>query len=432
MNPRSLLTGLSTLLVSSALLASTHGSAAADPDYIRGVKLPDPHAPLTSWTAAQQYMPDEVSRHYGFPAWDGWMVLADELGDRLSQLGRAAMMHECFGTNAASAYLMSWAMCRTDFAALDLAKVEAELVAAGVAADERADTMTRIKRDYANAKAVVDKLDGEAPRDPGLQKLLTDVEAGKQEWAAYAAGHAPELALYGKLRDAVRSGKRNDPGFDGCDALTRPPFEKLVRSVAKKIPWETETLEDYMSYVTTTTEAFITTASWAACGYSIHPSMTGLLGQAVTVPAMHANLGWRTLALSKIAVDGYKPRFADSSYYLPDQGKTYVHLLGVDKGNGNPTFGEVKKLTKQDDELLISFKTAVAEDVCLRWETRYGEKQCAERGDVPDEYQPEAVPTAYSAGIKPNVSVMVQGGFPVEVYNKPKKKMLALFGVALK
>lgn len=432
MNPRCLLTGLSTLLVSGALLTSTHGSAAADPDYIQGVKLPDPRAPLASWTAAQQYMPDEVSRRYGFPSWDGWMVLADELGDRLSQLGRAAMMRECFGTNDASTYLMPWAMCRSDFAALDLAKVEAELVAAGVAADERASTMARIKQDYANAKAVVDRLDEEAKRDPGLQKLLNDVEAGKKEWAAYAAGHASEVALFAKLRDAVRSGKRNDPGFDGCDALTRPPFEKLVRAVAKKIPWETETLEDYMSYVTTTTEAYVTTAAWAACGYSIHPSMDRVLGQVVTVPAMSANLGWRSLALSKIAVDGYKPRFADASYYLRDEGKTYVRLLGVDKGNGNPTFGEVKKLTKQDDETTISFKTGIAEDVCLRWETRYGEKQCAERGDVPDESSPETVPTAYAAGLKPNLSVMVQGRFPVVVYNKAKKKVLALFGVALK
>lgn len=431
MNARSLLTGLSTLLASGALLASTHGSAAADPDYIRGVKLPDPHAPLTSWSAAQQYMPDEVSRRYGFPAWDGWMVLADELGDHLSQLGRAAMMHECFGTNDASRHLMSWAMCRTDFAAIDLTKVEAELVAAGVDDDERKHTMARVEQDYANAKAVVDKLDAEAKRDPGLQKLLNDVEAAKKEWAAYAAGHGTEIARYGKLRDAVRSGKRNDPGFDGCDALTRPPFEKLVRSVAKKIPWETETLEGYMSYVTATTEAYVTTASWAACGYSVHPSMDGLLGQAVTVPAMGANLGWRSLALGKIAVDGYKPRFADASYYLRDEGKTYVRLFGVDKG-GNPTFGEVKKLTKQDDETTISFKTGVAEDVCLRWETRYGEKQCAERGDVPDESSPETVPTAYAAALKPNVSVMVQGGFPVVVYNKPKQKVLALFGVALK
>lgn len=432
MNARSILTGLSTLLASGALLASTHGSAAADPDYIRGVKLPDPHAPLASWNAAQQYMPDEVSRRYGFPAWDGWMVLADELGDRLSQLGRAAMIRECFGTDDASRYLMSWAMCRTDFAALDLTKVEAELVAAGVAADEREGTMERIKQDYANAKAVVDKLDAEAPRDPGLQKLLKDVEAAKKEWAAFAAGHGAELTLYGKLRDAVRSHKRNDPGFDGCDALTRPPFEKLVRSVAKKIPWETETLEDYMSYVTTTPEAYVTTASWAACGYSIHPSMDGLLGQVVTVPASGANLGWRTVAMSKLTADGYKPRFADASYYLRDEGKHYVNLPGVDKGNGNPTFEEVKKLTKQDDEITLIFKTGVAEDVCLRWETRYGEKQCAERGDVPNESSPETVPAAYSAGIKPNVSVMVQGYFPVVVYNKAKKKVLALFGVALK
>ena len=109
-----------------------------------------------------------------------------------------------------------------------------------------------------------------------------------------------------------------------------------------------------------------------------------------------------------------------------------MRLLGVDKGNGNPTFGEVKKLTKQDDETTISFKTGIAEDVCLRWETRYGEKQCAERGDVPDESSPETVPTAYAAGLKPNLSVMVQGRFPVVVYNKAKKKVLALFGVAVK
>jgi hypothetical protein len=294
--------------------------------------------------------------------------------------------------------------------------------------------MRRLKEQYAVAKKIVDKLDAEAPRDKGLKKMLDDVDAAKKEWADYLAGHKAEVELYFKLRDAVRSGKRNDPAFDGCDKLTRPKFEKLVRSVAKTIPWDTETLAGFMYYMTQTTDAYITTNAWASCGYSIHPSMDANVVQAAFQQAFLVRHGWRTLAMGKLGAEGYKPRFADSSYYVRDVGTHVVQLLGVggSPNMGSPSFGEIKKMTVKDDEIVLSFKMGEIDGVCLRWETRYGEKQCAERGTVDNEVGDETIPVAYNAAVKKNVDIMVQVGFPVCVYNKPKKKMLAIFGVALK
>ncbi|HUQ07469.1 MAG TPA: hypothetical protein VM261_33480 [Kofleriaceae bacterium] len=417
--------------MSSALLVGSVGTAAANRE-LRAVEMPAKTAPITSWTPIQQLQLDGADP-YGYYHAAGFLALADELGDRLSHLGRASIVAQCFrGGNERNSEVLSWAICRDDFVALDLAKAEAEIVAAGVSQEDRERAMAWITEEHERAREVVATFDEAARTDRGLKKVRADVEAAKKEWAAYVGAHRADVELYLTLKDAVRTGKRNDPAFAGCDAKTRPRFEKHVRSVAKKIPWETDSLEGYMYYlVDGSIDGYITTVSWAACAFSVHPAADPVLAQAASTNVNLIRAGWRTVAIGKLSADDYKPRFDDSSFYLRrDDLSAYITHAGLSKSD-NPTWGEVKKVKKHDDELTIIFAMGQIEGGCLRWVTRRGEKECAERGDYENEVDPVDVPLAYAAGIKPGVSMKTGGPqFPMVVWKG--KKILAIFGVTLK
>ena len=82
--------------VLAALIPATAGA-----DTIENVKMPDKTAPFSSWTAVQQWMPflghaGNARSDYGYGNEAGWLVLADELGDKLSALGRASLVDMCF------------------------------------------------------------------------------------------------------------------------------------------------------------------------------------------------------------------------------------------------------------------------------------------------------------------------------------------------
>jgi len=98
------------------------------------VTKPDLKAPLMSWTPLQQWSPwdrDSSSRsEYGYGNQAANLLFADELGDKLSELGRASVVDLCFRESQYSAEAKStlnWALCGPDAKALDLKKLEGEL-----------------------------------------------------------------------------------------------------------------------------------------------------------------------------------------------------------------------------------------------------------------------------------------------------------------
>ncbi len=96
---------------------------------------PDAKAPVTSWTPVQQSMENLG----GYAGAFGRVVLADELGDKLSHLGRLTTIEICFkqygalGANAA----VQWAVCGDDVRAASLEKADAEMKAEGLSSGDR-------------------------------------------------------------------------------------------------------------------------------------------------------------------------------------------------------------------------------------------------------------------------------------------------------
>jgi hypothetical protein len=428
--------------------------AAADDAVISGDK-PDVKGPIMAWTATQQWMPYEARRSaasdYGYGSLAGHMLLADELGDKLSELGRASLVDRCFSeTNyqADAKSTLVWALCGPDAKALDLKKLESEL--ASVKPDEKAAVVARAKEIKDKSMKVGAAMDTAAKDDPGLQQLFKITDQSKAEWSAYIAKNKADFDRHLALKDAVRSGKSNNPGFKGCYEATKPGFEKLVKAAAPKIPWDVgnDYLPGYVRYLRATPEGYITTVAWAACAWSIHES-----GEAPYVAAANSEFGgsfragWRTITLGKVLdEDKFKPKFADRSLNMRDwtfQWKYGAEMTGVRNIAAIMTRSEgvVGTLKVEGEVTKVAFKGDKVE-ACLQWketnkptgvaaggQVTY-EKVCKKRGMVDNQTTAVEVPTKYMTGVKVGDTFASVRQFPVVSWKG--KKLTSLLGVPLK
>ncbi|MDQ3340568.1 MAG: hypothetical protein M4D80_35875 [Myxococcota bacterium] len=435
-----------------ALLAPTLAAAEGE----ISVEKPDVKAPIMSWTAVQQWMPwrGDSSPHYdyGYGTLAGALLITDELGDKLSELGRATFVDRCFrqnnyGANAGSTLV--WTLCGPDAKALDLKKLESELTANSVKPDEKAGAMTVAKEIKDKAMKVGAFMEAAAKDDPGLQQLFKITDQAKAEWTAYVSKNKADFERYLALKDAVRSGKTNNPAFKGCYEATKPAFEKLVKAAAPKIPWDVgnDYLPGYVWYLRQTPEGYITTVAWAACAWSIHEA-----GEAPYVAAANSDFGgnfragWRTIALGKVLDEKLKPKFADRSLNMGDwtfQWKYGAKMTGVNDIAAIMTRSEgvVGTLKTEGDVTKVAFKGNKVE-ACLQWketnkptgvaaggQVTY-EKVCKKRGMVDNQTTAEEVPAKYMSGVKVGDTFASVKSFPVVAWKG--KKLTMLLGVPLK
>jgi hypothetical protein len=434
-----------------ALVLLSASTASADKK-IDDVKQPDKTAPLTSWTAAQQWMQQvghgsDPRTDHGYGSLAGAALLADELGDRLSQLGRASLVEKCFKylkPEASSG--VSWAVCSADVEALDLKKVEAELAAEGIGVDSRKEVMNDVREAYELAKKIGAAVDAASKTDPGVAAMLKAATTARTEWAAYAGKNKASIDRYLALKDAVRSGKSNDKGFDGCWDATRGPFEKLVRAAKLPADVESDPMLAYVSYMTNTIDGYVTTVSYAACAWSYDKSGESIYVGAANRAGGDIRFGARSLALTKIFDPAFKPAFADRSLSLDTmrtQWKYGVQMAGVmDRAAIMTPGGAVVSSMKADGNVTkVSFKGGTV-DKCLQWKdtnriaqvtpngTISYEKVCQKRGQVPTEASPVNVPTRYAAGIAVGTDIVTVLDFPVVV--RKGGKLVAVLGVTTK
>ncbi len=419
------------------------------------VEKPDAKAAIMGWTPLQQWMPYQHGQSpawtYGYGNLAGALLLADELGDKLSELGRASLVSRCFGElsfRVEATSTLIWAMCGPDAKALDLKKLESELASAKP--DEKAAVLADAQEIKDGALKVGAFMEAAAKDDPGLQQLFKVTDTAKTEWTAYISKHKIEFERHQTLKDAVRSGKTNNPAFAGCYEATKPGFEKLVKAAAPKIPWDVgnDYLPGYFRYLRNTPEGYITTVSWAACAWSVHES-----GEAPYVAAVNSDFGgsfragWRTIALSKVLdEENFKPKFADRSLNLRDWRFSWKHgakMSGVNDIAAIRTRSEgvVATLKVEGEVTKVSFKGDQVES-CLQWketgkptgvsaggQVQY-EKVCKKRGMVDNQETAIESPTKYMAGVKPGDTFASVGDFPVVSWKG--KKLTSLLGVALK
>ncbi len=408
----------------------------------------DKKAPFLSWTPAQQWMLGTGS-DYGYGNPSAALVLADELGDRLSQIGRASLITNCFtNANADSTSALTWALCGNDVAALDLAKLDAELVAEGISQDSRTSVMNDVKSTLASAKKVGAAVEAAAKSDPGVAAVLKLADTARAEWAAYASKNHDAILRSVALKDAARSGKSNDKGFEGCFEATQAPFAKLVRATAPKIPWDVrgDQMPGYVSYLITTPEGYITTLAYAACAYGQHEAGGSIFTAVVNQEGGGSRAGARSLTLAKAMDDSFKPKFAERALSIDGMRSNWKlgirlpepsFVLAIQTAGG----GVVASMKPDGDVTKISFKGDTV-DACLQWKETSKvaqvspngsvsyEKVCKKRGQIANEASAVSIPTKYIAGIAPGVQITTVHDFPVVAWKG--KKVTAVLGIALK
>ena len=429
----------------------------ADGRSIDDVEGPAKSAALSSWTPAQQYIPvrgrsGSSAAQLGYTGPGGLLMFADELGDKLSELGRISVIDHCFeyGEKATSSTLL-WALCGPDVKAFDVKKLESELKADGISPESQKDVLEAAKRIHDKATQIGAVIEEAAKDDPGVAQVLKLADTAKAEWSKWLGSNKAAFDQYLALKDAVRSGKSNHKSFADCWKATEPGFVKLVK--AAKFPWDYsgDYLPGYMSVLLTSTDGYIKAASFAACAYSVHESGEALAAAALNHDSLSGTVrvGWRTLALAKAVDPKFKPKFAErglnwgefgmlspwrrSSYKLPGLNDTAKIMT--------PAQGVIAKVKKEGDITKLSFKGDKV-DACLHWkETRkvqsiaangdpIYERVCTKRGKVDNKEHDTEVATKFAAGLAPGVSVLIVNKYPVTAWKG--KKFVAVFGVPKK
>lgn len=426
------------------------GPAVAHADRsIDDVQEPAKGAAITTWSPAQQWWPNRgnVATH-GYGSRFGMLVLADELGDKLSELGRVSLIDRCFeyAQPDTSATLL-WAVCGPDVKAFDERKLGAQLKADQISVESAVDVHKEAMEIVAKAKKIGDAVEAAAKDDPGVAAVLKLADASRAQWATYLEKNKDAVARYLALKDGVRSGKSNHKNFAGCWEATQPAFVKLVQ--ATKFPWEMagDTMPGYMSYLTKTHEGYITAASFAACAYSVHESGEALFAAVSNQPAGGVRVGWRTLALAKAFEPSFAPKFAERKLSLEAMRSGWerdtVKMEGVNDIAPimTPSQGTIATVKPEGDVAKLAFKGNTV-DACLEWKTTNRiqsvspngtvnyEKDCKKRGQVANQTTATEVGAKFAAGLMPGVDVIIVYKFPVVAWKG--KKLVAVFGVPVK
>ena len=437
-------------LVSAITFVVTLGtavSAQADKVKLRDLQHPDKKVAIHTWTPLQQYFNRSNDRgEYGYNEAYGAVVLADELGDALSALGRYSLVEACFQSAKPDATAaLVWATCGQDVKDVDLGKVEAELM--NVDDEDKKQLLADAAKVMDNAKKIGAAVEDAAKTDKGVAAVLALGAAARTEWAAFASKNKDQLALLDKLQDAVRANKE---GLGGdCLKTTAAPFQKLVH--ASKPPWDEDgdIMDFYYRHLPATTEAYVTILSYAACVLTLTTKGRGPYTVAANRPVGGVGMarrGPRSLAVAKANEESFKPKFADRDLSLDTIRRTMrgtLNLTGTDlvSSIGTPTQGKVSKITKKDDEMTTVAFAGDKVEACLQWketnkvsQVNNGnvsyEKTCVKRGMVDNQTGETEIPTILMTGIAKGVDLIAVFGFPVVAYKTKEKVLTAVWGVA--
>jgi hypothetical protein len=426
--------------------AAAAAAAPANTKRIEDVPAPDPKAALSTWTAAQQWMPrGKWGSDYGYNNLSGAIALADELGDRLSELGRASLITACFHNakeDATSALI--WAVCGHDVAVLDLAKLEGELAAEAIGPASHGEVVAAAKEQLAAARKVGAAVEAAAKDDPGVAALVQLGAAAREEWSAYASKNRDAIDRFLALKDAVRSGKSNHKNYAGCFEATQPAFVRLVRTT--KFPWDVQgdPMPFHVAFVTATTAGYVTTVAYAACAVGQDPAGEAIYAAAANQPGGGARFGARSIALAKALAPSFKPAFADRSLRLDGMAFPWKYGMTMPGASSTasimtPGGGVVAAIKPDGAATRLSFQGNTVVE-CLEWVdtnriaqvTPNGsvsyQKTCKRRGRVANQASAVSVPSKYVGGIAVGVHVLTVDQFPVVAWKG--KKITGVLGVA--
>lgn len=440
---------LSALCLAACLVTPLVAPAVAHADGRRMRTIPsaDKGAPMASWTPAQQWW-NGGKNAFGYYWKPGVVALADELGDHLAETGRASLISRCFAYAKPDATAaIAWGVCGADVAALDLQKLDAQLAADHVADDDRHKIVQDAREIVEHARKIGDAVEAAAKDDPGVAAVIAAGKAARTEWAAYLAGHQAQYDRFLALQDGIRSGKTTHPSFAGCWDATYPAFAKLVKATKLPLDLDDSPLPGYLRYLVTSPEGFVTTASYAACAWSIDRSGEALFAATMDQPSGVLRVGPRSLALAKVLDPSFKPKFADRTINFRMMRDVWlrerIEVDGINKVTAiaTPAQATVATAKRAGDAVQLKFRSDTV-DVCLQWrDTKrvksigpsgdvHYDKTCVRRGRVANQENETEIAARFAGGIKPGVNVVLVYKFPAVV--RKGRKLVAVLGVPLK
>ena len=378
----------------------------------------------------------------------GLAAFADDMGDKLSEIGRARFLAACFENGrqepTSSDAVLYWAICAADAKALNYDKLKAELKAEKQAEDD-ADVAAIVTA----AKKHVAFFDKEVASDTGLQALMKVGETANAEWKAYIDKNKAAFDRYVALKDGVRSKKTNAPAFDKCWEPTFAAFSKYIK--ATQWPWEMEgdQLPAYMSVVVRDPGSYIAAVSYGACAYSVDPAGESLFVTAAGTQVGTAYAGPRTTTIARLLDAKFAmPKFQDRSRSVRLDGLrrgAMIHPAKADAVKAIMTMssGVIGKVTVEGDVAKVTFKGEKIK-ACLQWkdtnkvqsyasngDPNY-ERKCAKMGMVEEDLGTVEVHKAFVGGMAPGRTTALINRFPVYVYDTKKFVINAMFGIPTK
>ena len=427
---------------SSISLPSTGGAGGKT---LADLPVPSDQVPVTSWMPAQQYLDVETRSGLGFHGLVGSLALADELGAKLSHLGRISLVKACIGRAEPEVrYAIRWALCGDDVRAVDLASADAELRAAGIGGEARKELMDASTALVANAMKLGAVVELAAKDDPGIAAILAVGKAARAEWKDYASTHPDVIANVRAMQGAARVGKAK--GFVGCAEKTRPAFEKVVRAKKFINNDHRDPLVYYVGQLRADLDSHLVTLAYAACAAGLDESAQGFyaaIGNGETGEVVLR--GERSLVYAKLTAPSFKPKFDDRKLSLSDlrggfDGAVMVPV-SAQLAIQTPSGGDIAKVTQNGEKTTLTFKGEQVEK-CLEWretnkidsvrgngDVRY-QQECVRREWVPSQTDNAEISTMFAAGIAPGMTVVTVNNFPVAAWTT--KKSRTVLGVALK
>lgn len=375
--------------------------------------------------------------------------VADAFGAKLSQLGKLGYVADCIASNKTDP-TVEYAMCATDAAALDLAKIYAEIKADGSheAPEKMAarllayEVMTeKLPKYQADIKAL-------RAKDPVYETMF---KLGEQAHAAWAKTDARWIQLVSDLDDARLSGSRKATA--GCTEKTWDAWKTILPTVpAKKLaairpePGK-QFLQQLAVIMTSEPDTYLVSLAFAHCAH-LEAVQDDYMSDAIAYSLLRwpGFRGPRTATQTAILTAGLSLDKRGAEIEYPELKRSW--LGSPSGGNGAVAAGGIASIKQEGEDSRVTFaRVKVTQNRCTKghytgqivriWpdgNIQYYyqcDSEITETVEV-EENQPTKVKKRYAANLKPGLVVRIVDGVAEVAYAKGKTTPVLVTGVELK
>lgn len=397
-------------------------------------------SPLDQLGAMQQADTSDVDIAY----------VADTFGAKLTQLGRLGYVADCIASSKTDP-TVEYAMCATDAAALDLAKIYAEIRADGTheAPEKMAarllayEVMTEKLPKFKTAVAAL------RAKDPAYDTMF---KLGEQAHATWAKTDARWIQLASDLDDARRTGSRKSSA--GCTEKTWDAWKTIISAYpAKNLaairpePGK-QFVQQLAVLMSADPDTYLVSLSYAHCAHLENLDQEDFLvdSLAYSIIRWPGFRGPRTATQTAILTAGLSLDKRGAEIEYPEVRR---HWLGSPTASmGGVATGTIASIKQEGEDSRVTFaRVKVTQQRCTKghytnrivriWpdgNIQYYyqcDNEITETVEV-EEYPPTKVKKRFAAGLKPGLVVRISGGIAEVAYPKGKTTPVLVTGVEVK